>query len=606
MKRMIRTLTVLMLIVSGSVVLSKTASSQVTGSRVAFGTHFGLSKYWGSFTDDRFWFGGDIFARWNVIPQLSLHGQFGLSELQYKVNDQDILQYPQYFGEQGSAYYPGTGDVVRREEINVIRANTYSVLASFNLITDQQVAPYIFGGIGLMNFNARNKNQGFELPNNLNNSYEETQVVFPLGIGTEVYLTRSLVLNAKAQINLTQTDYLDDYNDGGSNDAFANFGLGLSYYVFGKLDCDGDGLNDPEEERLGTDPCVMDSDLDQLSDFEEVRSLGTDPLAADSDNDGINDYKEIRETKTDPRNADSDQDGLKDGEELGRKSDPNMPDTDGDGLNDGDEVNKYQTDPSLTDTDKDGLWDGPEINQYSTNPVERDSDGDGLIDGDEINMHKTNPAEKDTDGDGLSDGMEVSTYTTNPKIIDTDNDKLNDGEEVLEVKTDPLKRDTDGDRVIDGMDECPLIPGVAERNGCPAPPKVGTITNFPEIYFIVNTDKFDFSRPETDENLTKLLGYVNQCPGLRVLIEGHASREGSDERNQELSEMRADRVKSWLVERGVTLERFEGTVGYGSRRNAVPEPKPGSAEAKAMDPDALEALRKQNRRIAVRVMETCD
>lgn len=606
MKRTIRTGIVLTLMAIGLGMMPKPAHAQVIGSRIAFGTHLGLSKYWGSFTDDRFWFGGDIYARWNIIPQLSLHAQFGLNELQYKVSDQDISQFPNYFGAPGDAFYPGTGDAVRREEINVIRANTYSLLASFNFITTEQVGPYIFGGIGMVNFNPRNKNQGFALPNNLSESYDKTQLIFPVGLGAELYVTRSLTLNVKGQLNLTQTDFLDDYSDGGSNDAFATFALGFSYYVFGKLDCDEDGLTDPEEERLGTDPCVADSDLDKLTDFEEVRSTGTDPLKADTDDDGLSDYRELRELDTDPRNPDTDQDGLKDGEELARKTDPKNPDTDGDGLTDGDEVLTHKTDPTLADTDKDGLWDGPEINQYATNPVERDTDGDELLDGDEIKLHKTNPIEKDSDGDGLTDGQEVSIYTTDPRNIDTDGDRLNDGDEVMRVKTNPLKPDTDGDQVIDGDDKCPLVPGVKERNGCPAPPKVGTITNFPDIYFIVNTDQFDFTRPQTDENLTKILAYVNQCPGLRVLVEGHASREGADKRNQELSEMRAERVKSWLIERGIAPEKIEGTVGYGSRRNAVQEPEPNSAEAKAMAPDALEALRKQNRRIAIRVMATCD
>ena len=52
--------------------------------------------------------------------------------------------------------------------------------------------------------------------------------------------------------------------------------------------------------------------------------------------------------------------------------------------------------------------------------------------------------------------------------------------------------------------------------------------------------------------------------------------------------------------------KIELTIGYGSRKNAVAEPDPKSKEAKAMKPDELEAIRKQNRRIAVRVARTCD
>lgn len=644
---------VLTLFLSLDTIRPTEAHAQVESGRIGFGAHFGLSKYWGSFTDDRFWMGGDIFARWNIIPWVSLIGQFGISELRYKVNDQDILQYPDYFGLPTDATYPGTGGTVNREEINVIRTNTYSLLLSFNVIPSEVFVPYLFAGVGWMNFSPRNANQGFELPNNLRGDvYEETQMMIPLGVGIEWYVNDLIALNAKGQLHLTSTDYLDDYDNGGSNDLFATMGVGVSFYVFGRLDCDDDGLNDKEEDRLGTDPCSADTDKDGLGDFDEVRSHGTDPLDSDSDDDGLNDYREVMETDTDPRTPDTDNDGLQDGDELARTTEPRNPDTDGDGLTDGDEVTTHQTDPKSPDTDSDSLTDGDEIKKYSTNPRERDSDQDLLGDGDEINTHRTNPAKADTDSDGLDDGAEINThatdannpdtdgdelndgeevnthktnpknvdtdgdslsdgdevnaYRTNPKLPDTDNDRLTDAQEVKETRTNPLVADTDGDSVIDGLDECPLIKGVVENKGCPAPPKVGTITNFPAIYFIVDTDKFDFSRPETDENLAKLLAYVNQCEGLRVLIEGHASREGSDQRNQELSELRAERVKNWLIENGVDPSVIDGTVGYGSRRTAVPEPEPGSAEAKKMNPEDLEAIRKQNRRIAVRVVQTCE
>lgn len=629
------------------------ATAQVESGRIGFGTHLGLSKYWGSFTDDRFWLGGDIFARWNVVPWVSVIGQFGISELRYKVNDQDIQQYPDYFGAPGDPFYPGFEGVINREEINVIRTNTYSLLVSVNVIPSEVFVPYLFAGVGWMNFSPRNQNQGTELPNNLRGDvYEETQMMIPFGVGVEWYINDLIALNAKGQGHLTSTDYLDDYSDGGSNDFFATMGLGVSFYVFGRLDCDDDGLTDKEEERLGTDPCSADTDKDGLGDFDEVRNHGTDPLDSDTDDDGLNDYREVVETDTDPRTPDTDNDGLKDGDELARKTDPRdpdtdedgltdgdevtthttdpkTPDTDGDGLSDGDEVKRYSTNPTVADTDSDGLGDGDEVNTHGTNPAKADTDGDGLddgaeitthktdpknpdsdgdelSDGEEVNTHKTNPLKVDTDGDTLSDGDEVNVYRTNPKLPDTDNDRLSDAEEVNRTKTNPLVADTDGDRVIDGLDECPLTPGVVENNGCPAPPKVGTITNFPAIYFVVDTDRFDFTRPETDENLAKLLEYVNQCEGLQVLIEGHASREGSDQRNQELSEMRAERVRNWLIENGVDPGAIDGTVGFGSRRNAVAEPEPGSAEAKKMDAAALEAIRKQNRRIAVRVVRTCE
>jgi len=584
-----------------------TARAQSEAGRVAFGAHYGLSKYWGSFTDNQFWQGGDLFLRWNIIPWISLHGQFGLSQLRYKTGEENLANHPDYFGLPTDRLYPGTN--IQRDEKATIRVQTYSALVSYNITPHQSLVPYIFGGVGMMNFEPRNL-QNVGLPNNQRGIYKDdkTVLVFPMGVGVEIYVSDDLTLNAKGQFHITATDYLDDYKDSGttSNDAFGTFTLGMSYYIFGSLDCDKDGLTDSEEKRLGSDPCNPDTDGDGLTDFDEVRTFRTNPLKQDTDGDGLTDFQEIRTHTTDPLNPDTDNDGLQDGQEIARKTDPKNPDTDGDGLTDGDEVNRHNTDPTKDDTDGDGLKDGQEITVHATNPLSADTDGDNLNDGAEVNTHKTNPKAADTDGDGLNDGAEVNTYKTDPLKQDTDNDKLSDGEEVNRVKTNPLNPDTDGDKVIDGDDRCPLIVGVPERAGCPAPPKVGTITNFPDIFFVVNTDEFDFSRPETDENLSKLLAYVNQCPGIAVIIEGHASREGNEKRNQELSDMRATKVKNWLIERGISPNKIELTIGYGSRRNAVTEPDPKSAEAKKMDPAQLEQIRKQNRRIAVRVAKTCD
>lgn len=70
------------------------------------------------------------------------------------------------------------------------------------------------------------------------------------------------------------------------------------------VDSDGDGLLDEEEEDLGTDPTLADSDGDLLTDYAEVNENSTDPLTADSDGDSYQDGDEINEGK-DPLDADS-------------------------------------------------------------------------------------------------------------------------------------------------------------------------------------------------------------------------------------------------------------------------------------------------------------
>ena len=192
-----------------------------------------------------------------------------------------------------------------------------------------------------------------------------------------------------------------------------------------QVDTDGDGLFDDVEEAIGTDPSKPDTDLDGLTDGEEVNVYGSDPLSMDGDGDGLPDYNEIMQQGTDPMN----------------------PDTDGDGLNDHDETS-YQTDPLDSDSDGDGLLDGEEFN-YPADPLDADTDDDGLSDGDEGHVYGSHPNNIDTDGDGLPDYNEVMQHGTNPAVADTDADNINDHDE-LSYGTSLLDPDSDGDGALDG------------------------------------------------------------------------------------------------------------------------------------------------------------
>lgn len=582
-----------------------TLRAQIAADRVSVGGMLDLDRFAGSL-DGGFDVGGHLLVRWNIHPRFSLLGRMGAGALRFSHDADDIAAFPNYFGPTDTLFYPNGGGVLR-EASSRTGMTQWSIAGALNLRPNEEIVPYISAGVELLTFDPRNVEQDLELPNNQADTvYATSALAIPVGLGAEWYVTTEFVLMADLRLHLGLTDYLDDIDDGGMPDAFASLSIGAGYYVIGQLDCDDDGMNDREEKRIGTDPCVLDTDADGLEDIDEVRRRGTDPLQADTDGDGLNDYEELIRYTTNPLREDSDGDALTDGDEVRtHTTDPLKADSDADELTDGDEVLRYRTAPLKADTDADGLPDGREI-ALATDPLNPDSDKDQLTDGDEVLAHKTNPLALDTDADELEDGYEVMTSTTDPLSPDTDSDRLGDGAEIRTVKTDPKNPDTDGDAVIDGEDACPLVRGVRERNGCPAPPKVGTITDFPAIYFIKDSDQFDFTRGETSESLAKIMSYVNQCPGLRVMIEGHASREGTEKRNMELSDQRAARVKAWLVERGISEEKVAGIIGFGSARNAVEEPAPDSKEARNMDPAALENIRRQNRRIAVRVVRTCD
>jgi cysteine-rich repeat protein len=111
--------------------------------------------------------------------------------------------------------------------------------------------------------------------------------------------------------------------------------------VCAELDTDEDGVSDPDELALGTDPENPDTDGDGYGDQQEV----DDPDAPhDSDGDGLIDALEPSGQDTDgdgdedPFDPDDDGDGLPTADELDLGTDPLDPDTDGGGLTDGEEV----------------------------------------------------------------------------------------------------------------------------------------------------------------------------------------------------------------------------------------------------------------------------
>lgn len=271
--------------------------------------------------------------------------------------------------------------------------------------------------------------------------------------------------------------------------------------------------------------------------------------------------------------ADPDKDGLTNREEKQLGTDRKNPDTDGDGLSDGDEVKKYNTNPLKADSDGDGLSDYDEVMTHKTNPNLADTDGDGLNDYDEVMKYKTNPVKADTDGDGLNDGDEVLKYKTDPLKADTDSDGLNDGDEVLKHKTDPLKADTDGGTVDDGTEVArgtnPLNPADDIKKEV-LKVEVGKAIVLEGIVFA--TGKSDIT-PESETILQTALNTLEENAEITVEIHGHTDNTGSKATNKRLSLARADAVKAWLVQKGISADRI-GTKGFGPDKPAVPNTTP--------------------------------
>jgi hypothetical protein len=310
------------------------------------------------------------------------------------------------------------------------------------------------------------------------------------------------------------------------------------------VDTDGDGIGDYDEIYTGWDVVLptgsyttypscarTDSDLDGLDDAQE-QTLGTDPLLADTDRDGVSDVDEVNGYRitlrfgidggtqctpvagqpdvvtctSDPLNPDTDGDTLRDGDERRLGVDPTVQDgnraldNDGDGLVNFEETEGWTveyypvsavpgvqsvavtctatsfaacgvpptSDPDVADTDGDGLPDGVE-RLLGLHPRLADTDRDGISDFDEVRFvpgadvweNVYDPLDADVDDDLRSDGDELSDPITvrvvggtpydvfsDPLVADADLDELVDGLEAA-AGTDPTVFDTDGDGTSD-------------------------------------------------------------------------------------------------------------------------------------------------------------
>ena len=86
------------------------------------------------------------------------------------------------------------------------------------------------------------------------------------------------------------------------------------------------------------------------------------------------------------------------------------------------------------------------------------------------------------------------------------------------------------------------------------------------LYFVTGTDELT---PESKGELQKVLAALKQRPSPDVVAIGHTDTVGDMASNDRLSAQRAERMKSYLIEIGIPVERIK-TAGRGSRELLVP------------------------------------
>jgi len=113
----------------------------------------------------------------------------------------------------------------------------------------------------------------------------------------------------------------------------------------------------------------------------------------------------------------------------------------------------------------------------------------------------------------------------------------------------------------------PLAPEPTPVEPPPAPePEPYEGCNVPTILEGVAFDTNATSiRPDTARELERVVAGLARCGQKRMRIEAHTDSVGTAAQNERLSELRAESVRDYLVNRGVDPEQLE-TYGFGERK----------------------------------------
>ena len=195
------------------------------------------------------------------------------------------------------------------------------------------------------------------------------------------------------------------------------------------------------------------------------------------------------------------------------------------------------------------------------------------------------------------------------EVGDRDDDGIADDvdacpDEKGELQSDPATdgcppADQDGDGIKNAMDACPDEPGVTnadpKKHGCPLVPGLAKLSGdgiviSQQIRFVVyGKEKHETVDPVSNGLLTEIKAVIDAHPEItKIEVQGHTDDSGSEDFNQNLSQMRADAVRKWLIEAGVPGEKLVAK-GYGFSR--------------PLGDNRVKTGRQQNRRVEFVVLE---
>ncbi len=103
---------------------------------------------------------------------------------------------------------------------------------------------------------------------------------------------------------------------------------------------------------------------------------------------------------------------------------------------------------------------------------------------------------------------------------------------------------------------------VVELNFKLQPVEIGTTVNLKNVLFEVGKTTL---LTESYDELNVVVDLLKANPRMEIELAGHTDNRGDEKKNQKLSQSRVDRVKSYIVSRGISAKRIRGK-GYGGQR----------------------------------------
>ena len=317
-----------------------------------------------------------------------------------------------------------------------------------------------------------------------------------------------------------------------------------------------------------------------------------DPLK-DTDADGIPDSIDRCPLQAEDLDGWQDTDGCPDLD----NDEANIPDNQGDCPNASEIFNRYQDDDGCPDT----LPQGKDAQTASEIDELRKMQMELSVQIEALKQSSVAPSANpfaDYDNDGVSDNFDKC-----PEIPE-DVDGWEDTDGCPDI-------DNDGDTVPDMQDNCPNVAGPKENKGCPvteaatpaptpvAPksevkpePKPEVVPEAKPMATRKDVGTVNFGTATTDLSAEARAMIDALVPALQastapIELSGFSDSSGPEEANYALSKLRADRVRAYLVQRGVAADRIY-TVAHG-------EDGPIASNATA-------AGRAQNRRVVITLM----